>query len=188
MHRKDLTTDISPESTKEETSTKALHQSLKFSDSGGLSGRGDLMTFIVCDGTTCCRTPAEKKPEKKIASGDAKNDPPSKLISMPPPAKKVTAPTFRKTEKSTDFGTPFEQSSSRRFQVPAQEHVSQMLPLLMKSDPQEETKEDVKPEPTTVHREKKAASKVSTTLPLALQRIHEKLSHETASETLPYVN
>ena len=49
-----------------------------------------------------------KKPEKHIASGDAKVDPPSKLISMPPPAKKVTPPTYRKTEKSTDFGTPFE--------------------------------------------------------------------------------
>ena len=52
----------------------------------------------------------------------------------------------------------------------------------MKPDPQEETKEetkaDVKPIPTTVHREKKAP-KVSVTLPLALQRIHEKLSHPT---------
>ena len=48
----------------------------------------------------------------------------------------------------------------------------------MKPDPQEDTKEDVKPEPTAVHREKKAP-KVSMTLPLALQRIHEKLSHPT---------
>ena len=52
----------------------------------------------------------------------------------------------------------------------------------VKPDPQEETKEepkaDVKPIPTTVHREKKAP-KVSVTLPLALHRIHEKLSHPT---------
>ena len=48
----------------------------------------------------------------------------------------------------------------------------------VKPDPQEETREDVKPEPTTVHREKKAP-KVLMTLPSALQRIPEKLSHPT---------
>ena len=56
MNRKDLTTDISPESAKEETSTKTLHQSLKFSDRGRLSSRSDLVTLIVYDGSTCCRT------------------------------------------------------------------------------------------------------------------------------------
>ena len=48
----------------------------------------------------------------------------------------------------------------------------------VKPDPQEESKEDVKPILTTVHPEKKAP-KVSVTLPLALQRIHEKLPHPT---------
>ena len=100
-----------------------------------------------------------------------------KLISMPPPAKKVTTPTFRKTEKSPDFGTPFEHSkipsSSAGARKPDAPPADADEPV--KPDPQEETKEDVKPEPTTVHREKKAP-KVSMTLPLALQRSHEKLS------------
>ena len=55
-----------------------------------------------------------KKPEKKVASGDAKIDPPSKLISMPPPAKTVTPPTYRKTEKSPDFGTVRAQEPRRQ--------------------------------------------------------------------------
>ena len=123
---------------------------------------------------------AVKKPEKKLASGDAKVDPPSKLISMPPLAKTVTPPTFRKTEKSPDFGTPFEiskiPSSSSGAEGPGVPPASQDEPV--KPDPQEETKEGVKPEPTTVLIEKKAP-KVSMTLPLALHRIHEKLSHPT---------
>ena len=103
---------------------------------------------------------------------------------MPPPAKTVTPPTYRKTEKSPDFGTPFEHSiipssgsGAEKPDVPPA-----ALDMPVKPDPQEETKEetkaDVKPIPTTVHREKKAP-KVSVTLPLALQRIHEKLSHPT---------
>ena len=85
-----------------------------------------------------------KKPEKKVASGDAKVDPPSKLISMPPPAKTVTPPTYRKTEKSPDFGTPFEHSkipsSSSGAQKPDVPPAAPDMPV--KPDPQEETKED----------------------------------------------
>ena len=67
-------------------------------------------TSEVKEDKSAADIPAVKKPEKKIASGDTKIDPPSKLISMPPPAKKVTPLSFRKTEKSPDFGTPFEHS------------------------------------------------------------------------------
>ena len=102
--------------------------------------------------------PAAKKPEKILASGDAKVDPPSKLISMPPPAKTVTPPTYRRTEKSPDFGTPFEHSkipsSSSGAEKPGVPPTAPDAPV--KPDPQEETKEDVKPIPTTVQREKKA--------------------------------
>ena len=101
-------------------------------------------------------------------------------ISMPSPAKKVTSPTYRKTEKSPDFGTPFEHSNIPSSSSGAEKHdVPPAAPdMPVKPDPQEESKEDVKPIPTTVHREKKAP-KVSVTLPVALQRIHEKLSHPT---------
>ena len=136
-------------------------------------------TSEVKDDKSAADIPA-KKPDKHIASGDAKVDPPSKLISMPPPAKKVTPPIYRKTEKSPDFGTPFEHSkipsSSSGAEKPDVPPAEPDMPV--KPDPQEESKEDVKPIPTTVHREKKAP-KVSVTLPLALQRIHEKLSHPT---------
>eukprot|EP00439_Symbiodinium_sp_Y106_P066001 s314_g10.t1 len=142
-------------------------------------GRKKAETSEVKEDKSAADNPA-KKTEKHIASGDAKVDPPSKLISMPPPAKKVTPPTYRKTEKSPDFGTPFEHSkipsSSTGAEKPDVPPAEPDMPV--KPDPQEESKEDVKPIPTTVHREKKAP-KVSVTLPLALQRIHEKLSHPT---------
>ena len=67
-------------------------------------------TSEVKEDKSAAYIPAVKKPEKKVASGDAKIDLPSKLISTPPPAKMVTHPTFRKTEKSPDFGAPFARS------------------------------------------------------------------------------
>ena len=114
-------------------------------------------TTEVKEDKSAADIPATKKPEKKIASGDAKVDPPSKLISMPPPAKRVTPPTFRKTEKSPDFGTPFEHSK-----IPSSSSGAEQLDV----PPAEPDEPVVKPEPTTVHREKKAP-KVSMTLPIA---------------------
>ena len=52
-------------------------------------------TSEVKEDKSAADIPAVKKPGKKVASGDAKVDPPSKLISMPPPAKTVTPPTYR---------------------------------------------------------------------------------------------
>ena len=106
-------------------------------------------TSEVKEDKSAADIPAVKKPEKQIASGDAKVDPPSKIISMPPPAKKVTPPTLRKTEKSPDFGTPFEHSkissSSSGAEKPDVPPAEPDEPV--KPDRQEETKEDMKPEP-----------------------------------------
>lgn len=88
--------------------------------------------------------PVETKPEKKIASGDAKIDPPK--LTTPPP-------TFRRKEKSPDFGIPFEHFSIPSSSSGAKKNPDAPAPEEPeKPEPQEEKQDEVEPEPTIERR------------------------------------